>query len=172
MALASRVRDWVAPRARAMLAGAAAILLVAVLGTGYFVHSTLSNQARATAANFPVGASNWLAAHPNVGTHMFNQYGWGGYLIYRFYPDANRRVFSFGEATLLGNKVMQQVSDVETGNPDWQRIFARWGINYVVDVPGAPEVLALEVDPQWTKVYDDGLAVIMVKNTALPSANG
>ena len=172
MALATRVRDWVAPRARAMLAGAAVIFLVAVLGTGYFVHSTLSNQARATAANFPVGASDWLAAHPNVGTRMFNQYGWGGYLIYRFYPDPNRKVFSFGEATLLGNTVMQQVSDVETGNPDWQRIFAQWGINYVVDVPGAPEVLALEVDPQWTKVYDDGLAVIMVKNTALPSANG
>ena len=28
-------------------------------------------------------------------------------------------------------------------------------------------MLALEVDPQWTKVYDDGLAVIMVKNSAL-----
>ena len=111
--------------------------------------------------------SDWLAAHPTVGTRMFNQYGWGGYLIYRFYPDPNRKVFSFGEATLLGNKVMQQVSDVETGNPDWQQIFAEWGIDYVVDVPGAPEVLALEVDPQWTKVYDDGLAVIMVKNTAL-----
>jgi hypothetical protein len=171
MALTARVREWVAPRARAMLAGAAAIFVVAVLGTGYFVHGTLSNQARATAANFPVGASNWLAAHPNVGTRMFNQYGWGGYLIYRFYPDPNRQVFSFGEATLLGNKVMQQVSDVETGNPDWQQIFAEWGINYVVDVPGAPEVLALEVDPQWTKVYDDGLAVIMVENTALTAAN-
>jgi hypothetical protein len=67
---------------------------------------------------------------------------------------------------------MQQVSDVETGNPDWQQIFAQWNIDYVVDVPGAPEVLALEVDPQWTKVYDDGLAVIMVENTALASASG
>ena len=64
-----------------MLAGAAAILVVAALGTGYFVHSTLSNQARATATNFPVGASDWLAAHPTVGTRMFDQYGWGGYLI-------------------------------------------------------------------------------------------
>jgi hypothetical protein len=167
---AARVRAWIAPRARDMLVGAAAILVIAVLGTGYFVHSTLSNQARATAANFPVGASDWLAAHPTVGTRMFDQYGWGGYLISRFYPDPNRRVFSFGEATLLGTKVMQQVSDVETGSPDWQQIFAEWGIDYVIDVPGAPEVLALEVDAQWTKVYDDGLAVIMVKNTALAAA--
>jgi hypothetical protein len=167
---AARVREWIAPRARDMLAGAVAILVIAILGTGYFVRSTLSNQARATAANFPVGASDWLAAHPTVGTRMFDQYGWGGYLISRFYPDPNRRVFSFGEATLLGTDVMQQVSDVETGNADWQQIFAKWGIDYVIDVPGAPAVLALEVDAQWTKVYDDGFAVIMVKNTALAAA--
>jgi hypothetical protein len=68
---------------------------------------------------------------------------------------------------LVGNRILQQVSDVETGNPDWQRIFAEWSIDYVIDVPGAPAVLALEVDPLWTKVYDDGFAVIMVKNSAL-----
>jgi hypothetical protein len=170
MALAGGLREWVAPRARDLLAGAAAVLVIAALGTAYFVHSTLANQTRATAANFPVGASDWLAAHPAVGTHMFDQYGWGGYLISRFYPEPNRRVFSFGEATLLGSTVMQQVSDVETGNPDWRQIFAQWNIDYVIDVPGAPAVLALEVDSQWTKVYDDGLAVIMVKNTALAAA--
>jgi hypothetical protein len=170
LAMAGRVRAWIAPRARDMLAGAVAVVVIAVLGTGYFVRSTLSNQARATAANFPAGAADWLAAHPAVGTRMFDQYGWGGYLIYRFYPEPNRRVFSFGEATLLGNQVMQQVSDVETGNPDWQRIFAQWGIDYVIDVPGAPAVLALELDPQWTKEYDDGFAVIMVKNSALAAA--
>jgi hypothetical protein len=71
-------------------------------------------------------------------------------------------VFSFGEATLLGTAVMQEVSDVELGNPDWQQIFARNRIDYVIDVPGAPAVLALEESSQWTKVYDDGLAVIMV----------
>jgi hypothetical protein len=167
LALAEHVRSWMAPRARDLLAGAVAVLVIAVLGTGYFVRSTLSNQARATVANFPAGAADWLAAHPTVGTRMFDQYGWGGYLISRFYPEPNRRVFSFGEATLLGNEVMQQVSDVETGDPDWQQIFARWGIDYVIDVPGAPAVLALELDPQWTSVYNDGLAVIMVKNSAL-----
>ena len=170
MALAGHVRTRTARLGRDLAVGAVAVLVVAVLGTAYFVHGTLSNQARATAANFPVGASDWLAAHPAVGTHMFNQYGWGGYLIDRFYPQTNRRVFSFGEATLLGTTVMQQVADVETGNPDWQQIFAEWNIDYVIDVPGAPAVLALEVDPQWTKVYDDGFAVIMVKNSALAAA--
>jgi hypothetical protein len=167
---ARRVERWMDDRPRAVVGSAVAVLLVALVGTGLFVRSTLSGQTKATAANFPVGASDWLASHPSVGTRMFNQYGWGGYLIYRFHPDVNRRVFSFGEATLLGTKVMQQVSDVELGNPDWQQIFAEYGIDYVIDVPAAPAVLALEVDPQWTKVYDDGNAVIMVKGSALTPA--
>ncbi len=165
-----RVTEWITARSAEVLTATAAVLVIAVLGTGLFVRSTLSGQTRATAANFPVGASDWLASHPTIGTRMFNQYGWGGYLIFRFFPDPNRRVFSFGEATLLGTTVMQQVSDVELGNPDWQRIFAHYGIDYVIDVPGAPEVLALQVDPQWTQVYDDGFAVIMVKNSALAAA--
>ncbi len=167
LALARRITGWMALRTKAMLSGAVAVLVVAIVGTGLFVRSTLDRQTAATAANFPVGASNWLAAHPYFGNHMFNQYGWGGYLISRFYPAPNRKVFSFGEATLLGNKVMQQVADVELGNPDWQQIFAEYSIDYVVDVPGAPEVLALEVDPQWTQVYNDGLAVIMIKSSDL-----
>ena len=65
-----------------VLGGAVAVLVVAILG-----HRVSSCARRcpvrrsATAANFPVGAADWLASHPTVGTHMFNQYGWGGYLI-------------------------------------------------------------------------------------------
>jgi hypothetical protein len=167
----SRVAAWIVPRSRAVLTASAAVLVVATAGTGLFVRSTLSGQARATAANFPVGASDWLASHPTIGTRMFNQYGWGGYLIYRFFPEPNRRVFSFGEATLLGTTVMQQMSDVELGSPDWQQIFAQYGIDYVIDVPAAPEVLALQVDPQWSQVYNDGFAVILVKNSALAAVS-
>jgi hypothetical protein len=66
--------------------------------------------------------------------------------------------------------VMQQMSDVELGSPDWQQIFAQYRIDYVIDVPAAPEVLALQVDPQWTQVYNDGFAMILVKNSALAAA--
>ena len=168
--LAGRVAAWMVPRSKALLRGSMAMVIVLALGTGLFVRSTLAYQTAATAANFPVGAADWLAAHPTVGTRVFNQYAWGGYLISRFYPEPGRRVFSFGEATLLGNALMQQVSDVETGQPDWQRILAEYGVDYVIDVPSAPEVDALSVDPAWTKVYDDEVAVILVKNSALTRA--
>jgi hypothetical protein len=162
-ALGRRLRAELPAWERRLQWGAAAVLVLCIAGTGIFVRATLADQSTATTTNFPVGAANWLAARPNIGTRMFNQYGWGGYLIYRFFPDPNRRVFSFGEASLLGNTVMQEVSDVETGNYDWAQIFMEYDINYVIDVPSAPEILALELDPGWTKVYDDGFAVIMVE---------
>ena len=92
---------------------------------------------------------------------MFNAYDWGGYLIYRFYPD--RLVFIYGEATELGNQLMQEVSDVENAEPDWQTILNEHGVNYVVERTDSALGMALGVDPQWKQVYDDGFAVIFVK---------
>jgi len=137
-------------------------LLVTVGSVGVMA-DTLSSQTASTNANFPVGAANWLAAHPTVGTRMFNAYDWGGYLMYRFYPDPNRRVFVYGEATLMGNELMQQVSDVETSEPNWQQILTEHGVNYVVERTDSALTMALSVDPQWQRVYDDGFAVIFVK---------
>jgi hypothetical protein len=124
---------------------------------------TLSGQAASTRANFPVGAADWLAAHSTVGTRMFNAYDWGGYLLHRFYPESNRRVFIYGEATLMGNHLVQEISDVENAKPDWQQILASNRVDYVVERTDSSLSMALTVDPQWTRVYDDGFAVIFVK---------
>ena len=94
---------------------------------------------------------------------MFNAYDWGGYLIYRFYGDPNRRVFIYGEATELGNQLLQQVSDVENSEPDWQTILSEHRVDYVVERTYSALSMALSVDPGWEQVYDDGFAVIFVK---------
>ena len=94
---------------------------------------------------------------------MFNAYDWGGYLIYRFYRDANRRVFIYGEATEVGNQLLREVSDVENAEPDWQTILDEHGVDYVVERTNSALSMALGVDPQWKQVYGDGFAVIFVK---------
>src|ERR1700736_7004179 len=106
-----RVRDWLKttpvgrPREWAgegllMLAGLA---LVGGIGVSAY---TLRGQATATKANYPVAAADWLAAHPSVGTRVLNEYAWGGYLAYRFYPDPTRRLFIYGECALMGDKLL------------------------------------------------------------------
>src|SRR5207244_10680758 len=106
---------------------AACVRIVIALITPLRVANKLSpgHQRGMDAESYPVAAADWLAAHPDVGTRMYNQYGWGGYLANRFYPDQNRRVFIFGEAALMGEQLIDEYQDVQTLRPAWQEVIAR-----------------------------------------------
>jgi hypothetical protein len=151
-----------------------AVVIVLVAGfVAYRAGPDLARQPADVKSTWPVAASDWLAAHPEVGTRMYNQYGWGGYLAYRFYPEQNRRVFIFGEAALMGDQFLNEYQDVQTLRPDWQQVLDRYHVDYVVYNKGEAlaNVLASEPD-RWTLVYSDSVAVIYVRktNTATPSA--
>jgi hypothetical protein len=96
---------------------------------------------------------------------MYNQYGWGGYLANRFYPEQNRRVFIFGEAALMGDPLLNDYEDVQTLRPDWQQVLDRYQVDYVVYNRGEPLANVLALDPRWTLVYQDAVAVIYVRKT-------
>jgi hypothetical protein len=144
--------------ARLLVVGA---LLVGAGATGV----ALSNQNASTNANYPVAAANWLAANPQTGTRMFSDYGWGGYMAYRFYPDPNRRVFVFGEADLMGDTIMTQYADVVTLNGDWRSILDSYRVDYVVFEPDTPLTSALATLPNWHLAYSDDVADIYVRSS-------
>ena len=125
-----------------------------------------AHQEQLTASNYPVGAADWLAAHPNVGTRMFNQYGFGGYLAYRFYPDPNRRVFIFGEAALMGDSLLNEYADVYYVRSNWRQVLDKYGVDYVVENSGDPLPNLLATQPDWTLVYEDKVSVIYVRKAA------
>jgi hypothetical protein len=151
-----------------------AVVIVLIAGLVAFrAGQDMVKQPEYTKTTYPVAAADWLADHPEVGTRMYNQYGWGGYLVYRLYPEPNRRVFVFGEAALMGDDFLHQYQDVQTLRSDWQQILDRYRVDYVVYNKGEAlaNVLASEPD-RWTLVYSDDVAVIYVRksNTATPSA--
>jgi hypothetical protein len=159
-------RGWRLPTTPASLrlaAVTASALLALAVFVGVATERRLADQQALTRGSYPVAASDWLAAHPEVGTRMFNSYGWGGYLLYRFYPDPDRRVFVFGEATLMGDDQLRKYADVEGIRPDWQSQLRAAGVDYVIFNRGAPLANALAVDQEWRLVYADPLAVIYVR---------
>ena len=95
---------------------------------------------------------------------MYNQYGWGGYLAYRFYPEANRKVFIFGEAALMGDPLLNQYEDVQSLRPDWQAVLDQWQVDYVVYNRGEPLANVLATQMEWKLVYQDSVAVIYVRS--------
>jgi hypothetical protein len=152
---------------RPLFAVTTAVALLVVAGAtaihiGADVNPT--QQQSLIASTYPVGAADWLAANPDVGTRMYNQYGWGGYLANRFYPQANRKVFIFGEAALMGDSLLNQYEDVQTLRPDWKQVLDQWKVDYVVYNRGEPLANVLATQPEWTLVYQDDVAVIFVRN--------
>jgi hypothetical protein len=137
------------------------VLLVALVKIDSDINPSV--QARLDAESYPIAAADWLAAHPEVGTHMYNQYGWGGYLAYRFYPDPNRRVFIFGEAELMGDPLLNQYDDVQNLRPDWKAVLDQYGVDYVIFNKDAALSNVLATQAEWTLAYQDNVAVIYVR---------
>ena len=161
--LAARLQGFTSTPSRPLAAITVAALLVIAGATALRIGSDLGRQDRLNAESYPLAASDWLAAHPEVGTRMYNQYGWGGYLLYRFYPDRNRRVFIFGEAALMGDDLLRQYQEVQTLRPDWQRVLDSNRIDYVVYNRGEALSNVLETEPGWQVAYQDRVAVVFVR---------
>jgi hypothetical protein len=149
-----------------LLRGVTVVALLVIAGAVLFrIGSSLAHQPADTASNYPVAAADFLAAHPEVGTRMYNQYGWGGYLANRFYPQPNRRVFIFGEASVMGDSFLQQYQDIQTLRSDWQQTLDRYQVDYVVYNRHEALTNVLEALPdKWDcSVYQDSQAEICVR---------
>ena len=163
-------RRWTfPPLARPLFAVTTAIVLVVVTVVGAIKIDADINpsvQQKLDADSYPIGAADWLAAHPDVGTRMFNQYGWGGYLSYRFYPDPNRKVFIFGEAELMGDPLLNQYNNVQNLRPDWKQILDQYHVDYVIFNKGEALSNVLATQPEWSLAYEDPVAVIYVRKAS------
>jgi hypothetical protein len=143
---------------------AGAVVLVAVAAVvGPRIAADLASQPELTRQVAPVGAADWLAAHPGVGTRVFNEYAWGGYLADRFFPDPTRRVFVISEGVLMGDGQLLRYRDVAELAPDWRQVLDQAGVDYVVfdRASALDDVLASQRD--WRLVYRDPTAVIYVR---------
>jgi hypothetical protein len=150
----------ISPRS-ARLGGLGLICLAALFG-GIIGAHTLTGQTVATRQNYPVGAAAWLDAHPGVGTRMFNEYAFGGYLAYRFYPEMNRRVFIYGETELMGDPLLADYVDVNQVHSNWSAVLEKFGVDYIVFPPNTPLAAVLDASGRWRRVYEDPVAVIFV----------
>ena len=82
-------------------------------------------QQQAEAKILPVDAANWIAQQQPVGP-MFNSYNWGGYLLWRLWPQYP--VYTDGRTDLYDNAFLQEYLTMVTGNADAPKLFDERGI--------------------------------------------
>jgi hypothetical protein len=153
---------------RVMRAVTALVLAVILVATVARIGSNYADQKRRTESNYPVHAAAWLRDNPQACSRFYNQYGWGGYLIYDFYPaPENRRVFIFGEAALMGDALLRQYQDVQTLRSNWVRVLDDYQVDCVVYNHGEALSNVLATEPGWEVAYpDDGVAIIYRRTSA------
>ncbi len=133
------------------------LLLFLLLGT-WWVHSPLGQAYnRYPAQRFPVAAVNWLEANPPAG-EMFNYFDWGGYLLYRLWPE--KRVFIDGQTDFYGEAFTREYERAITASQGWEDVMTRYQVQWAILPPDVPLTKALNTASGWETIYADETAII------------
>lgn len=138
----------------------AGLLLFTAAFVGIHIARVIRRQPLSEAEHFPSAAVTFLETHPAPGP-IFNHYDWGGYLIWRLYPQTP--VFIDGRADVYGEALHQQFADTYQLKQDWQRTLAHWGIASVIVPPDSALATGLRRSPGWALSYEDPKAAIFVR---------
>ena len=107
---------------------------------------------------FPVEAVDWLEQNPLQGD-MFNAFRWGGYLLYRMWPD--RLVFMDGQTDFYGERLTRQHDQILEAQEDWENVVEEHNIKWMLVPSNSRIVLLLNDSAEWQTVYHDETATIL-----------
>ncbi len=124
----------------------AGLLAAGTIGGSYFIDPS----------RFPVEATGWLQENPQSG-HMFNEYTWGGYVVWQLWPAQTD--FIDGKSDLTGQATRDYLT-VENLGDGWQQILDRYAVQWAIIPNGSPLSLQLARDG-WRVLYQDATAVIL-----------
>jgi len=116
---------------------------------------------------FPVYSPEFLLENKIPGP-MFNFYGWGGYLIWKLYP--NYPVFIDGRAnTVYPAQVYLDYMTISRVRTGWEKLLDSYGVNFIIySKEPRPEGNifneTLEKTRDWVLIYEDHVEKIFIRN--------
>lgn len=162
--LLSRVR-WPAsmetPWRRAALASLACVVLALpelsrpAVGLGYGINWK----------QYPVRACDWIEAH-DVRGRSFNPFSYGGYMLWRFYPDSTRLPFmdihQSGTAQIRYEYVYAGHDSLA-----WRALDKRWRFDWILMMRSSGGAVGLsdfyDADSTWALVFTDDVASVWLR---------
>lgn len=110
---------------------------------------------------FPYDAVEYMKTNGLNGT-LFNDYMWGGYLIWTRYP-ANK-IFIDGRADIYEDKVFPEYMQIIKLRPDAYDLLLRYNPRYIMLPPEAPLNHLIKAKGDWKVIYQDNVALIYSKS--------
>jgi len=154
------------PMTNSLALGAINLALLIVIGGGMIAYRAVPNlrpatQARAISDALPVQATDALQ---RIGRplRVFNYYDYGGYLVWRLFPDGSR-VFIDGRVEVYGSQVFSRYLRVSYLATGWQEVLAQARPDAIVLPSAHPLVGILEQNSGWTVLSQDGVATVFTR---------
>jgi hypothetical protein len=142
------------------------IIVVALIFCGLAAQRAAAEQPSIEQQQFPKAAVDYMKQE-RLPQPIFNEYAWGGYLIWRLYPDY--RVYIDGRADVFGDKLVAEFIQVNDGKPRWRELLQQYGTKTVLVKHDSAIASLLGEDSRWQKVFEDKQAVILVLKEQLHS---
>jgi hypothetical protein len=119
-----------------------------------------STLAKAEQDILPLGAVDWIEQN-RPAREMFNSYNWGGYLLWRLWPQYP--VYADGRTDVYDDKFLREYMSVTLAQDDWQAVLDRQNVSFIVIEAGGVLDTFLQREATWRETYRDKLAVIYVR---------
>ena len=110
---------------------------------------------------FPVEAAEVIAKR-NIREPIFSQDYWGGYLIYRLYPQT--KVVVDDRHDLYGDQFFKDYLRVMFIQPGWDKVLEEEHVNWILMPPGSTLANMLRLTSGWTVIHEDGTAVLFQRS--------
>ena len=155
-----RIRSEVQTPSRLLRLTVPILLVCVVLVTSLRFVQVVQGQAETEAEKFPKAAVDWILEN-KPGGHLFNSYGWGGYLIWRLYPEYP--VYIDGRADLYGDKFIFDYMSIYRAEPGWEDKLNNQGVQTILVESNAPLANVLRQLQPWRIAFEDQASVIFVR---------
>ena len=148
----------------AVLNAALLVLVVAAAGAMVGLNLVRMQDRDVWGKGLPVEGADYLEGRDMPG-QMLNTYNWGGYLIWRLWPE--KQVFVDGRTDLYAfSGVLDDYVRVHLAQPGWREVLNRYGVGYIVTEQGGLLAVVLDETEDWQMAYSDGLCAIYVQTGA------
>jgi hypothetical protein len=108
----------------------------------------------------PVQAVDWIEGHP-INGNMFNDFNWGGYLLFRLWP--GNQVFIDSQSDFYGEALTREYAAILSGKGNWDAELSKYGVSWIIVPLHSGLAEAARASSHWRSAYEDSLALILVR---------
>ncbi|HKF52524.1 MAG TPA: hypothetical protein VKB26_09445 [Candidatus Acidoferrales bacterium] len=142
-----------------------ALLISGVIVAMVWFRPTPTSINEKIAQSFPVAAVDYLRHHSVPGP-MFNEYWFGGYLVWALGPE--QKVFLDGRSELFeAGGVLSDYVHITYLEPGALRVLDNYSVKSCLLENNAPLATVLAALPEWKKVYSDDTSALFVRRDSL-----